>query len=196
MCVADVRSTHTVSGKIEAGYVSIKDKIIICPQIVTCTVKSIHRHGGEKVDTAKAGDNVDISLQRSDDSVLSIGSILCPDYSAVPIVSKFEANLVTLEAMEVPLFPGSKLTLFTQSSQLPATVTKLLLKQTVTGNGAKSDAKTNPRFITKNQTAIVEISCSRKICLETYENYRTLSRFLLRSNGVTVAAGYVKSIIE
>jgi len=200
MCVADIRNNGTmVSGKIEAGYVHVRDKVVVCPHGAAnknvFTVKSVYRHGQEKVNAARAGENVDIVLNNVQSNLLRVGSILCPPDNLVPIVKQFEAQIFTLEALQVPLFTGSQLTLYTQSMQVPATITKLVSATRIADKDKKDKSKMKPRFVTKNQTAIVHITCSKPVCVETFENFRPLARFLLRTNGITVAAGQVKTLL-
>ena len=50
------------------------------------------------------------------------------------------------------------------------------------------------RFLTKGMSAIVEIKISRPICMELYQNYRELGRFMLRYGGTTIAAGIITEV--
>lgn len=57
--------------------------------------------------------------------------------------------------------------------------------------------KKNPRFLTKNVTAIVEIKIkTRAVCLEAFKDSKELGRFMLRLGGNTVAAGIVLDILS
>lgn len=51
-----------------------------------------------------------------------------------------------------------------------------------------------PKCIAKNSSAIIEVVTSRVLCVELYENYKNLGRFLIRSMGKTVAAGLTSKI--
>ena len=50
------------------------------------------------------------------------------------------------------------------------------------------------RCLTKNSTAVVELEIARPVCLELYQDYRELGRFMLRSEGSTIAAGLVTKV--
>ena len=43
-------------------------------------------------------------------------------------------------------------------------------------------------------TAVVEITLSRPQCVELYKDYKDLGRFMLRSEGHTIAAGIVTEV--
>ena len=211
-CVADVRKGLTVGGKVEAGFVRTKDELYVFPQgksrqmcavyvphFILCTgekcrVKSILKTGGSNSPSATAGENVELVLNGIEPNILQVGSILCPLDSPVPVTNCFEAKIITLSALQVPILRGTQFTLYTQSVQVPATVSSII-SITVESEG-KSQETMNPRFVRKNQVARVEITTDAPVCVERYEDYRPLSRVLLRTDGLTVAAGVVNSIIK
>jgi len=43
-------------------------------------------------------------------------------------------------------------------------------------------------------SAIVELKINRPICVELYQNYRELGRFMLRYGGSTIAAGIISEV--
>ena len=51
-----------------------------------------------------------------------------------------------------------------------------------------------PRCLTKNSSGIVDIQLNRAICLELYQDYKELGRFMLRSKGATIAAGIINKV--
>lgn len=54
--------------------------------------------------------------------------------------------------------------------------------------------KKRPRCLLKNSNAVVEIETSRPICLELYREIKELGRFMLRVDGVSIAAGVVTKL--
>ena len=50
------------------------------------------------------------------------------------------------------------------------------------------------RCLVKNTSAVVEVEVSRPICIELYSSFKDLGRFMLRSSGVTIAAGVVTEV--
>ena len=57
-------------------------------------------------------------------------------------------------------------------------------------------AKLRPRCLLRQQTAVVEVTPSRPMCLEEYADYKALGRLALREGGKTIAVGIVTRIVE
>lgn len=55
--------------------------------------------------------------------------------------------------------------------------------------------KKHPRFLSKNTSAIVEITVTKPISLELYSECKELGRVMLRVGGATIAAGLITRII-
>ena len=193
LCISDVRKGLTVGGRVEAGFVHVKDKLAICPEGETCVVKSIIQDGNTSANVARAGENVDLVLSSVEPAMLHIGSILCPLDARTPVTKSFTGKIVTLDALQIPILRGSTFTMYMQSCQVPVTVTNLISSIPLTA-AKGTQVTTGPRFIAKNQTAVITVECSRPICVERYEDYRPLARFLLRGSTLTVAAGIVQEI--
>lgn len=195
LVVADVYRTMalgpiTVSGKIEAGVVREGEQVRVAPSGALCKVKAIVRHRGKEAlpsAFAKAGENVDIGLSGLEENMIGASSIVCEARFPVPVVSRFVAEITTFGALAVPLLNGTQVQLHLQSSQTPATVSRLVSVQAAPGAASKG----RPRFVRKNQSAVVEVTTASPVCVERYDDLRPLARILLRQNGVTIAAGRV-----
>lgn len=57
-------------------------------------------------------------------------------------------------------------------------------------------SKARPRCLLKGQSAMVELTLSRSMCLEVYQDYRALGRIALRDSGRTIAVGTITTIIQ
>ena len=57
-------------------------------------------------------------------------------------------------------------------------------------------SKNKPRCLLKGQSAMVEVTLSRTMCLETYKDYRALGRVALRDSGRTIAVGTVTELLN
>jgi len=191
MVVADVYKSMvlgpiTVSGKLESGYLKEKQQVLLAPLGIKCRVKGIQRHVGNEVSCvtiARAGETVDVGLTGVEDNMVNTSTIICDVKYSIPVIQHFTAEIVTLDGLQVPLLNGTKVTLHIQSVQVPATISRLLSVD----DGGKT--KKQPRFVRKNQTATVEVQTEFPICIEKFQDFRPLSRILLRQNGITVAAG-------
>lgn len=67
---------------------------------------------------------------------------------------------------------------------------------------ASIDAKTGeaskkrPRVLLKGQSAEIEVTANRPMCLEMYSDCRALGRIVLRDGGQTLAVGIVTKIVD
>ena len=57
-------------------------------------------------------------------------------------------------------------------------------------------SKRKPRVLLKNQSAVVEVTVHRAMCLEEYSVCRAMGRVILREGGQTLSVGIVTQIIE
>ncbi|RLO00734.1 hypothetical protein DYB28_009035 [Aphanomyces astaci] len=190
----------TVSGRVYTGALSTGDTVLLMPGGVRATVKAIEMNG-LPVLLASAGDNVDVGLAGLDPSALHVGGLLCSVVSPVRVhihpnsvasmVRKFEAQIMTMPGVEVPLAKGTCVTLHIHSVDEPVHVTRLV--STLKKSGEVDKKK--PRCITRNSSAVVQISSQRPLGLELFSEFRNLGRFTLRERGVTLAAGIVSEIL-
>lgn len=64
--------------------------------------------------------------------------------------------------------------------------------------GTPSDApapKRRPRVLLAGQTAVVQVTAARAMCLQLYADCRPLGRVILRDSGRTIAVGVLTSIL-
>ena len=83
--------------------------------------------------------------------------------------------------------------MFHYKSMNEAAVIKKIVSQLDKSTGEV--VKEKPRFLTKGMSAIVEIKINRPLCMELYQNYRELGRFMLRYGSTTIAAGMITEIL-
>jgi elongation factor 1 alpha-like protein len=190
--VTEVRSLGGAAcgGKIEAGSLVKGQKIMLMPANVTATVKVIEVDG-IAVDFAPIGTTVDVGLSDIDPIHLQVGSVLChASYPMLP-TNDIEVCVLATDMLRVPLLKGSKVVLHSHMIACDATIMELMaLVDTMTGAVIKS----NPRCITRDQSAILRVRTSKNICVEPTEVSPTLSRITMRMNGKTVALGAVTAL--
>uniref|UniRef100_K3W8G1 Tr-type G domain-containing protein n=1 Tax=Globisporangium ultimum (strain ATCC 200006 / CBS 805.95 / DAOM BR144) TaxID=431595 RepID=K3W8G1_GLOUD len=195
MCVSDVSKSmglgQTVSGRVYAGAAAVGSSFLLMPVGLPLTIKGIEQNG-KSVQFARAGDTIDMGVTGIDPSALSTGSILCSIPSPVRLARRFEAKIMTMPAVEVPLVKGTCVTIHIHNVDEPVNITRLISILSKTGEVEKR----KPRCITRERSAVVQITCHRPVCLEVFSNYRQLGRFTLRDRGTTLAAGIITEIIS
>jgi elongation factor 1 alpha-like protein len=176
-----------VGGKIEAGIVRVDDTVLLSPLNLQVKIKVLLVHG-QSVRRAKAGENVEVGLGSKDtslgDQLGRAGIVICDPKFPVPVVEEFKARVLTLAALKFPILNGSHLIFHAHSVAIPCTVKSL--ERTL-----GPDGKVNPRMVRRNETAEITLTLSSPVCLERQDDFRPLSRFLLRFSGSTIAAGAV-----
>lgn len=116
---------------------------------------------------AFAGDPVLISLQGvSDANVLASGCLLSDPNHPCRVSARFQARIVTFDAMTVPLTKGFTGVMHLGSLQEQVAVKKLI-SQLHKGTGEV--IKSKPRCLMKNSNALVELECSRPVCIEEFK---------------------------
>lgn len=121
----------------------------------------------------------------------STGSILCSIASPVRLALRFEAKIITMPTVEVPLVKGTRVTIHIHNVDEPVVITRLISILSKSGEVEKR----KPRCITRDRSAVVHIKCDRHICLEEFAAYRQLGRFTLRDRGKTLAAGIITEVL-
>jgi elongation factor 1 alpha-like protein len=123
--------------------------------------------------------------------VCSTGSILCSIASPVRLARRFEAKIMTMPTVEVPLVKGTCMTIHIHNVDEPVHVSRLVSILSKTGEVERR----RPRCITRERSAVVHVTSDRPICLEAFADFRQLGRFTLRDRGKTLAAGIITEIL-
>lgn len=182
----------SVTGRIETGVLRRNDTILVCPMKEQATVKQINIDETNSISTAFAGDQVTITLSGIDALNITVGSVICHVKDIVPIATRFQARIIVFN-IKMPITNGYPVILHLQSLVEAAVIVKL---KSQLHKGTGEIIKKNPRCLSNNSCAVVEIEVSRPICIEKYANFKELGRVMLRVGGVTVAAGLVTKIMK
>ncbi|KAM4903346.1 HBS1-like protein isoform 2-T2 [Sylvia borin] len=195
LCVADVfkdqGSGFCVTGKIEAGFIQVGERLLAMPPNETCTAKGITLHE-EPVDWAAAGDHVSLTLTGMDIIKINVGCVFCDPKEPIKVCTRFRARILIFN-IEIPITKGFPVLLHYQTVSEPATITRLL---SVLHKSTGEVMKKKPKFLAKGQNALVELQTQRPVALELYKDFKELGRFMLRYSGSTIAAGVVTEIKE
>uniref|UniRef100_A0A8D0H8B3 HBS1-like protein n=1 Tax=Sphenodon punctatus TaxID=8508 RepID=A0A8D0H8B3_SPHPU len=193
LCVSDVfkdqGSGFCVTGKIEAGYVKVGDRLLAMPPNETCTAKGIALHD-EPVDWAAAGDHVSLTLTGMDIIKINVGCVFCDLKEPIKVCTRFRARVLIFN-IDLPITKGFPVLLHYQTVSEPATIRRLL---SVLHKSTGEVTKKKPKLLTKGQNALIELQTQRPIALELYKDFKELGRFMLRYSGSTIAAGVITEV--
>jgi elongation factor 1 alpha-like protein len=143
---------------------------------------------------ALAGDTVECALTGIDAARVSPGCVIChPQQSVRPrIERKFEARVMVMEHLALPIIRGSQVLFHMHSIDVPAVLNKLMSAK----KRGEANSRTNPRVLSGGVEATVEITLGESLVLEEYSECKSLGRFVLRRGGDTIAVGLIEKVLS
>lgn len=141
-----------------------------------------------------AGETVECALIGIDAARVSPGCVIChPQASVRPhIQRKFEARVMVMEHLAVPIIRGSQVLFHMHSIDVPAVLNKLMTAK----KRGEATTRNNPRVLSGGVEATVEITLSERLVLEEYSECKSLGRFVLRRGGDTIAIGLIEKMLD
>jgi elongation factor 1-alpha len=181
-------------GRVETGIVKKGDKIIIMPTGFKGEIRSIEMHH-EEIPEALPGDNIGFSIRGI--TIADVGRGDCMGHQTnVPTVVFPNGNWtgqIIVIWHPTALAQGYTPVVHAHTAQV-ASQFKALLKKLDQKTGAVIED--NPKFLKRNEAAIVQLSPIKKLCIEKYTEIPEMGRFAVRDMGRTVAVGIVKDLEE
>ena len=215
LIVSDVYSEGkgvTARGRVTQGYLCVGDRVVVLPLGDEALIGRIEHgtaimsaespysfsstSGDNILDRSKfavAGDNVEVVLTGIDIARTSPGSILSHTNAELrpPVKRKFQAKILVMERLDVPIIRGAQVLMHMHSIDVPAVINKLV-STTKRDGSVKSD---RPRVLVGGSNASVEITAHDRVCVEEFNSCRSLGRFILRRGGDTVAVGVIEKVL-
>ncbi|MFX1390557.1 MAG: translation elongation factor EF-1 subunit alpha [Promethearchaeota archaeon] len=179
-------------GRVETGVLKKGDKIIIMPTGFQGEVRSIEMHH-EEIPQAIPGDNVGFSIRGITLADASRGDCLGHPNNPPTVITpngKWTGQIIVIWH-PTALAQGYTPVVHAHTAQVAARFSALVKKLDQKTGAVIEDS---PKFLKKNESAIVELSPIKKMCLEKYEVIPEMGRFAVRDMGRTVAVGIVKDI--
>ncbi|MHA1412616.1 MAG: translation elongation factor EF-1 subunit alpha, partial [Promethearchaeota archaeon] len=180
-------------GRVETGVLKKGDKVIIMPTEFQGEVRSIEMHH-EEIPEALPGDNVGFSIRGLEMKHVSRGDVVGhPDNPPVVITPKGHwTGQIIVIWHPTAIAQGYTPVIHAHTAQVAARFIELSKKLDQKTGAVIED---NPKFIKRNEAAIIKLQPIKKLCLERYDTIPELGRFAIRDMGRTVAVGIVKDIV-
>jgi bifunctional enzyme CysN/CysC len=177
-------SFRGVSGSLSEGMLSVGDDIRVAASGQTAKVAEIVTMDGA-LSTASEGSAITVRLDREID--VSRGDVISLAQQPIELTEHFEATIVWMDVDPGLVGRSYDLKLATQSASASIT----LIKYRIDVNTLAHEAG---RTLCLNDIAVCNISLSRPLAFDTYQNSKVLGGFILvdRLSNATVAAGMIR----
>ncbi|NVM16197.1 MAG: translation elongation factor EF-1 subunit alpha [Candidatus Lokiarchaeota archaeon] len=179
-------------GRVETGVLKKDDKIIIMPTGFKGEIRSIEMHHEEQ-DQAEPGDNIGFSIRGITMADVGRGDVMGHP-SNVPTVVTPKGNWtgqVIVIWHPTAIAQGYTPVVHAHTAQVAAKFIELSKKLDQKTGAVIED---NPKFLKKNESAIIKLQPIKKLCIEKYNDFPELGRFAVRDMGRTAAVGIVKDL--
>jgi elongation factor 1-alpha len=168
-------------GRVETGILKKGDKIIINPTGFQGEIRSIEMHH-EEIPEALPGDNIGFSIRGIEMKDCGRGDCLGHINDPPTVVTpngKWTGQIIVI-FHPTAIAQGYTPVIHAHTAQIAAKFTSLLKKLDQKTGAVIED---NPKFLKKNESAIVELTPIKKMCLEKYEDIPEMGRFAVRDMG-------------
>ena len=190
----NIKGTGVVPvGRVETGVLKKNDKILIMPTGFKGEIRSIEMHH-EEIPQAEPGDNIGFSIRGISMADVGRGDVMGHP-SSVPTVITPKGNwtgqIIVIWHPTV-IAQGYTPVIHAHTAQVAAKFTELIKKLDQKTGAVIED---NPKFLKRNEAAIIKLQPLKKLCIEKYEEFPELGRFAVRDMGRTACVGIVKDIV-
>ncbi|OWF49313.1 elongation factor 1-alpha-like [Mizuhopecten yessoensis] len=177
-------------GRVETGIIKPGMVVIFAPSALTTEVKSVEMHH-ESMTEALPGDNVGFNVKNVSVKELKRGNVAGDSKNDPPAgVEYFMAQVIVLNHPG-EIHAGYTPVLDCHTAHIACKFTKLCEKlDRRSGKSMEND----PKSVKSNDACIAELTPSKPMCVEAFNDYAPLGRFAVRDMRQTVAVGVIKSI--
>merc|ERR1712176_531270 len=179
-------------GRVETGIIKAGMNVVFAPPMKTTEVKSVEMHH-TAVEQAVPGDNVGFNVKNVSIKDIRRGNV-CGDTKRDPPkgCSSFKAQVIVLNHPG-RISNGYAPVLDCHTAHIACKFVKIEQKMDKrSGKVLEQD----PKFIKNGDAAIVQLTPSKPMCVESYTEYPPLGRFAVRDMRQTVAVGVIKEVTK
>lgn len=193
-CNVQAKKGKVLAGRVEGGVLKKSEKLVVKPINLEVIVKDLHV-GDQQVAMAFPGDICDVlvTLKKEKDwNLVHKGCFLSSVKFQVPTARIFLAE-VKLYELKDPILKGTRVNMHL-CGFVEGGIFSRLYK--IFDTATREVKKKHPRFLTSFQSAEIEITVDREICLEIFSNFCSLGRFQFRDKGRSLGDGRILKILK
>ena len=177
-------------GRVETGILKPGMVVTFAPVGLTTEVKSVEMHH-ESLPEALPGDNVGFNVKNVSVKEIKRGMVAGDSKNDAPKEAEtFTAQVIVMNHPG-EIHNGYAPVLDCHTAHIACKFAEI--KEKIDRRSGKK-LEDNPKFIKSGDAAIVEMSPSKPMCVETFSEYPPLGRFAVRDMKQTVAVGVIKSV--
>jgi len=179
-------------GRVETGILKKNDKIVIMPTGFQGEIRSIEMHH-EEIPQAEPGDNIGFSIRGIELKDVGRGDCMGhpTDVPTVVLPSGNWTGQIIVIWHPTAIAQGYTPVIHAHTAQVAAKFMELTKKLDQKTGAVIEDS---PKFIKRNESAIVKLQPIKKLCIEKYEDIPEMGRFAVRDMGRTVCVGIVRDL--
>lgn len=173
-------------GKIEKGVIHEGSPIVVMPSGAKGTITSIF-DDETKIRTAVPGDNIRVHLSGIELADINAGSVICQENSPCNVAEKAIVKLRFTPSAPQFITAGFEAVCHIHTDTVQMSFEKIL-------EVLRPKKEKNPKFVRAGQMVQCIIKFDRPICIETFESFPQLGRFIIRHESMTIAVGVVERL--
>jgi len=177
-------------GRVETGVLKPNMVVTFAPSGITTEVKSVEMHH-EALEQAVPGDNVGFNVKNIAVKDLHRGMVAGDSKNDPPQECEFFIAQVIILNHPGQIHAGYTPVLDCHTAHIACRFAELQKKIDRRTGKELEDA---PKFVKSNDSAIVKMTPSKPMCVESYQTYPPLGRFAVRDMRQTVAVGIIKEV--
>ncbi|OMJ22084.1 Elongation factor 1-alpha [Smittium culicis] len=177
-------------GRVETGIIKAGMVVTFAPANVTTEVKSVEMHH-ETLTQGNPGDNVGFNVKNVSVKEIRRGNV-CGDSKTDPPkeTSSFVAQVIVLNHPG-QISNGYTPVLDCHTAHISCRFAEIIEKM---DRRSGKTLEAAPKFIKSGDAAMVKLTPSKPMCVESFQEYPPLGRFAVRDMRQTVAVGVIKSV--
>ncbi|PVU89076.1 hypothetical protein BB561_005566 [Smittium simulii] len=177
-------------GRVETGVIKAGMIVTFAPSYVTTEVKSVEMHH-ETLTEGLPGDNVGFNIKNVSVKDIRRGNV-CGDSKNDPPkeTGTFTAQVIVLNHPG-QISNGYAPVLDCHTAHISCKFTEIIEKM---DRRSGKTLEAAPKFIKSGDAAMVVLTPSKPMCVESFQEYPPLGRFAVRDMRQTVAVGVIKSV--
>jgi len=177
-------------GRVETGIIKPAMVVTFAPAMITTEVKSVEMHH-EALAEAVPGDNVGFNVKNVSVKDIRRGMVAGDSKNDPPKQAASFLSQVIVLNHPGQISAGYQPVLDCHTAHIACKFSEL--KEKIDRRSGKK-MEDNPKFVKSGDAAMVTLTPSKPMCVESFSSYPPLGRFAVRDMRQTVAVGVIKSV--